>query len=78
MDLGGLIGAIQLNSSELTDSQWQHLLMAEKVNIGKHTVFGMGKIEVNSLSSKIVWICAALQKFKYNKFVKPIIFFEKP
>ncbi len=48
MDLGGLIGRVQFHASVLTNVQWQHLLMAQKINVGKHTVFGMGKIEVNT------------------------------
>ncbi|WFE69480.1 CRISPR system precrRNA processing endoribonuclease RAMP protein Cas6 [Thiomicrospira sp. R3] len=46
MTLGGLVGQIQLKPHTLTPQQYQQLQIVQRINIGKHTVFGMGAIEL--------------------------------
>lgn len=46
MDLGGLVGEFTLPAGLLNQAQWQALSLAQKLNIGKHTVFGMGQLKM--------------------------------
>lgn len=48
MTLGGLIGQLKIQANTLTPTQYQHLKLAEKLNIGKNTVFGMGHIKMHT------------------------------
>ena len=51
MQLGGLVGTLTIPANTLTPQQAYQLSLSEKLNIGKHTVFGMGAIRITKDSN---------------------------